>query len=204
MDSLSIVIPAYNEAPALGRVLSALRDLEAEVIVVDDGADDGTARVAEEHGARVERHERNQGKAAAMESGVRAAKGEILVFLDADLVGLTAEHVEQLWRPVAKGEADLVIGVFRGGRPQTDWAHRLSPNLSGQRALRAALAREFPFRKYAGYAVDRAMVRWARARGLRIRYVPLRGVTQVMKEEKRGFWRGVRLRIRMYREILGI
>jgi len=90
---LSVVIPAYRAEGHLGRCLDALsageQTAEAgrwEVIVVDDLSPDGTAALAEARGARVVRHEENRGAAAARNTGAAAARGEVLLFVDSDVV----------------------------------------------------------------------------------------------------------------------
>jgi Glycosyltransferases involved in cell wall biogenesis len=84
--TLSIILPARNEARSLQQLLPRLREVipEAELILVDDGSTDATAAVAEEAGARVIRHPYGMGNGAAIKSGARAATGDILVFMDAD------------------------------------------------------------------------------------------------------------------------
>jgi len=94
--ALSVVIPAYNQAGLLRHSLEALRNqtLDAhlyEVIVVDDGSTDDTAAVAaalemSDRHIRLLRHDRNRGRSAARNTGVRAARGEIVVFVDSDVV----------------------------------------------------------------------------------------------------------------------
>ena len=82
----SVVIPAKNEAGsilALIEKLLALPDLK-EIIVVDDGSNDGTGDIAESCGASVIRHPYSKGNGAAVKSGARAATGDILLFMDAD------------------------------------------------------------------------------------------------------------------------
>ncbi|MGB0752031.1 MAG: glycosyltransferase family 2 protein, partial [Gammaproteobacteria bacterium] len=86
MKSLSIVIPAKNESAAIGDVVAGARNKypEAEIIVVDDGSTDETAKVAEEAGAKVVRHPEGLGNGAAVKAGARAASGEIIALMDGD------------------------------------------------------------------------------------------------------------------------
>lgn len=88
---LSVVIPAHNEESRLPKTLAAVRDNlvrrpeRCEIIVVDDGSSDGTARVATDLGARLVRLNINQGKGAAVRAGVSAARGNFILISDADL-----------------------------------------------------------------------------------------------------------------------
>jgi glycosyltransferase involved in cell wall biosynthesis len=83
---ISIIIPAHNEAENIGALVREVRALypDAELIVVNDGSTDETAKVAHEAGAQVYSHPYNIGNGAAIKSGIRAASGDILVFMDAD------------------------------------------------------------------------------------------------------------------------
>lgn len=115
----AVVIPAKDEAERIGATVSAALKLPGVdlVVVVDDGSSDETGRVARAAGARVVRHSRNRGKAAAMESGAEAAglldadHARHLLFLDADL-GETAAAALPLIAPVRAGEADMTIATF--------------------------------------------------------------------------------------------
>ncbi len=126
----------------------------------------------------------------------------LVLLLDADLLGLKPEHLHALLAPVARGEAEMTVGVFRGGRLSTDLAMRLTPFLSGQRALATEALKGVPGLAGARYDLELLLTRHARARGWRVRYLPLPGVSQVMKEEKRGLLKGFLHRLRMYWEIL--
>jgi len=85
-QTLTIVIPAFNEEGAIGQVVTDVKQHypNAEVLVVDDGSQDATATLAAEAGARVIRHPYNKGNGAAVKTGIRAASGEIIVMLDGD------------------------------------------------------------------------------------------------------------------------
>ncbi|MDI6637302.1 MAG: glycosyltransferase family 2 protein [Bacillota bacterium] len=199
----AVIIPAYNEGARIGRVISAAlgAKLVSEVIVVSDGSTDNTADVARSLGVRVVELARNRGKGGAMKAGLAATSAEVVAFIDADLVGLTPDHVDELIRPVVSGEADATLGVFAGGRSSTTLAQRLTPGLSGQRAVRAVLLRDVPMED-ARFGVEVVLNRHLASCGARVKRVVLHGVSQVMKEEKRGGLKGFAARLRMYWEIV--
>ena len=96
---IAAVVPAYNEEARIGEVLRALLAAPelAEIVVVNDGSRDGTAAVARQfRTVRALDLPENRGKGAAMRCGALAAKAEVLLFLDADLIGLRPEHVSNL------------------------------------------------------------------------------------------------------------
>ena len=119
------IIPAFNEADRIAATVRAVQTLPGVdlVVVVDDGSPDATRTVPEAAGALVARHERNRGKAAALETGasvvaaVDAREGTVrhLLLVDADLAD-SAAGLLPLLGPIAEGEADLSIGVLP---PQT-------------------------------------------------------------------------------------
>ncbi|MGE5585429.1 MAG: glycosyltransferase family 2 protein [Bacillota bacterium] len=199
----AVIIPAYNEGARIGWVISAALGarLVSDVIVVSDGSTDNTADVARSLGVRVVELARNRGKGGAMKAGLTATSAEVVAFIDADLVGLMPEHVDELVRPVVSGEADATLGVFEGGRPSTTLAQKLTPGLSGQRAVRAALVRDVPMED-ARFGVEVMLNRHLASCGATVKRVVLHGVSQVMKEEKRGGLKGFAARLRMYWEIV--
>ena len=119
---VSIVIPAMNEAAAIGGVVSQLRGAAAwkEIIVVDDGSADETAVQARAAGACVVRHPYNKGNGAAVKTGIRHARGEFVLIIDAD-----GQHPPEDARRIAArlGDFDLVIGA-RNGATQASPARR--------------------------------------------------------------------------------
>lgn len=157
--TLSIILPAKNEAEGLRGTLPALRVAypDAEIIVVDDGSTDDTARVAREAGASVLSSPYSMGNGAAIKRGARAASGDILVFMDADGQH-GAGHVRALLDKLGEGY-DMVVGARdRSGQANlhrglangfynrlASWmtGHRIADLTSGFRAVRADKFREF-------------------------------------------------------------
>ncbi|MFO7311065.1 MAG: glycosyltransferase family 2 protein [Bacillota bacterium] len=201
---VAAVIPAYNEAANIARVLRPVvrSPVVDEVIVVCDGCEDDTAAVARRFPVKVVELPQNVGKGGAMMAGVHSTDARIILFLDADLIGLRQAHIRDLVEPVTSGTADMTLGVFDHGRLATDLAQRLAPFLSGQRAVRREVLEDIPDLEQTGFGVEVALSRYAERHGLRVVKVPLPGLAQVMKEEKAGLWRGFRARMRMYWEIL--
>lgn len=199
----AVLIPAYDEEATVATVVRvAVAAGVGAVLVIDDGSRDGTAAAARAAGAEVLRLDPNVGKGGAVAAGARARTEEVVVLLDADLTGLRPEHVRALAAPVAAGEADMTRGVFEGGRWVTTAAQHLAPLLNGQRALRRDLLLAVERLAESRYGVEVAITDHAKRHHWRTRDVPLQGVSQVMKEEKRGWWRGQRIRWGMYRDIL--
>ena len=110
-SSLSIILPARNEAPGLRRLLPALqkRYPDAEIIIVDDGSTDTTASLSTDSGARVISHPYSKGNGAAIKSGARHASGETLVFMDSDGQH-QVEDIQPLLDRLSEGY-DMAIGA---------------------------------------------------------------------------------------------
>jgi glycosyltransferase involved in cell wall biosynthesis len=118
---VSLVVPAYNEASTIETLLRRLDAVPFphEVIVVDDGSNDGTADlVAARDGVRLIRRPCNAGKGAAVRDGIAATSGELVVIQDADLE-YDPGDLPRLLEPMVEGHADAVYGTrLRGGEPQ--------------------------------------------------------------------------------------
>ena len=197
MSRAAAIVPAKDEAERVGATVAALRSLPdvALVVVVDDGSTDSTAQVAAEAGALVVRHALNQGKAAALTTGVaRLAEEEtrqgvdpfVLLFADADLEG-SAAHLGPLLEPVLGRAADLAVAnipraasshgsgrVVRLARGQIEslTGRRISQPLNGMRALtREAFGWATPLAP--GWGVEAAMLVDVLRAGGRVVEVPV-------------------------------
>jgi glycosyltransferase involved in cell wall biosynthesis len=123
---LSVIIPVYNEVESIEVILNRVNDtkLVSEIVVVDDGSKDGTRdklrTLDGKNNVKVILHERNQGKGAAVRTGMKAATGEIFLIQDADLE-YDPRDFPELLRPIEEGIADVVYGSRFLGR-----AHRVT------------------------------------------------------------------------------
>ena len=202
---VAAIIPAYNEEARIAAVLHALigASVVDEVIVVNDGSTDATASAASAvPGVQVITLPRNKGKGGAMREGATRTQADVLLFFDADLIGLTPRHVQDLLAPVCSGEATMAMGIFKGGRLWTDMAQFFAPAITGQRAIKREVFLHIPDLESVGYGIELAINDYVHSQGMIRKDVTLRGVTHPMKEEKLGWTRGVASRARMYWQML--
>ena len=186
-------IAAYNEARYVGSIVLQARQYVDEVIVVDDGSTDNTARVADLAGATVIRHAANRGKGAAIQSilaEARKRKPDILVLLDAD-----SQHdpneIPALTKPISEG-FDLVIGSREAQKDRTPRYRRIGQKVifrstrlasktnivdseSGFRALSPKAIKKLDL-KAKGFAIESEMITSAADKKLRISEVPISNI----------------------------
>lgn len=190
--SISVLIPAYNEADRIARTVRAALALPcvAEVIVISDGSRDATVQAASQAGAaQVINLPVNQGKAAALDAGLAAASAPYILMLDADL-GDSAALAAPLIEPVLSGNCDMTVAVFpeltrpgKGGGMglalrlarfglKVLTGQRFIAPLSGQRALRREIVESMGgFGQ--GFGVETRLSGWAGAGGWRVQEIPL-------------------------------
>jgi glycosyltransferase involved in cell wall biosynthesis len=207
--AVTALLPAYNEAKNIAQVLKVLCEVVelGEIIVVDDGSADDTAAIVQawagqDPRVRLIRHPANRGKGEAVFTGANATRATFLLMVDSDLRGLSPGHIRELIRPVLEGQADMTLGLFRGGQWNTTLSHRLTPWLTGQRCFRTSLLRFVSVPAAAGYGVETALTIAARQRGYRTVKVPWPGVSHPPSEYHRGLLNGVNTRGRMYAQII--
>ena len=149
MQSVTILIPAYNEEPRIGAVLDVVCSYprEKHIIVIDDGSQDDTYKAAKRDSVKVLRHEENLGKGAALQTGIdHAEEPHFWVFLDADLINLGHHHIDALLAPLEENpEVGMTIGMFQsGGKKNVDLAQRYFSILNGQRGLADFFVKSLP------------------------------------------------------------
>lgn len=203
--SVAVIIPAYNEEPRVGSVVKAAIDsgVADRVVVVDDGSTDRTAEKATLSGAEVLRKNKNEGKGAAVQDGIKSVEADIYILLDADLYGLKPMHIKKLLEALLRDPKNgMALGRLTGGRLATNISHFFTPNITGQRAMRRELALKLPDLKPLGFAVELFLNDFCRKNGYRLVYVNLEGLSQYLKEEKIGLLKGFLFRLKMYWDII--
>lgn len=196
---ISVVLPAKNEEAAIGPTVAAVMETisqghhEWEVIVVDDGSTDGTARIAREAGARVIAHPYSKGNGAAIKTGARAAAGTVIVFMDAD-----GQHdpqdIPRLLGSVTQG-ADMAVGARQKGSQASigrgvankfynqlaSWmtGHKVEDLTSGFRAVRASRFREFLYLLPNGFSYPTTCTMAFFRAGYSVTYVPIHAAKRI-------------------------
>jgi glycosyltransferase involved in cell wall biosynthesis len=201
-----VVIPARNEASTVAGVVRAALGAEGvgTVFVVDDGSTDETAAVARRAGAEVVAVLASDApghKGRALAAGMAASNAEVVVFFDADLTGVVPEHFEELAAPVLDGPFALSCGVLSYGPIRDPLFMRLPP-ITGLRALRRELFEAVDLANSRGFQIEilinEALVR----RGWPSSVRSLAGLHHRTKVAKRGWRRGLRASLAMWRDLL--
>ncbi len=207
MSKISCIICAFNEEPRINTVLSAINGhpLIDEVIVIDDGSTDGTDNVVRKHEwAKLIVHEKNMGKSQAMCTGILAAQNSQIMFLDADLIGITKENITSLAMPVVEGKSDITISL----RQNSLWIYRFIglDFVSGERVMDRKYIMENmeEIKKLPGYGIEVFMNRLMINHKLRISIVDWNNVRLATKQQKLGFWKGTVGEIKMLRQIMKV
>jgi len=212
---LSIVLPARNEAPALEKLLPVLRErfAQAQIIVVNDGSTDDTSALCARCGVEEVRHRYSVGNGGAVKSGARAARGEVIVFMDADGQHDPAD-IPRLLARLAEGY-DMVVGARDGGSQASvgrSLANRLYNRIasymtgqkildltSGFRAVRAARFREFLFLLPNGFSYPTSITMAFFRAGYGVTYEPIVAARRTGRSHIRPLHDGARFLLIIFR-----
>jgi polyisoprenyl-phosphate glycosyltransferase len=202
------IVPAFNEEKNVGEVLKVLLSSKyfSEVILVDDGSTDKTSAIGEKMGVKVVRLEKNGGKGNAMRKGVESVDAEIIIFFDADLTGLSKNHISLLSEPILSGKAAMCIGLRGRLWNLPKLIVKIDPLLAigGERAVKKDLFEKISDKLLSGFSVETVLNYYCLKNKLSIEYVPLENLKMVIKEKKWGFVKGFSSRINMIFEIIKI
>ena len=212
---LTVLLPAYHEERVIGRVVADIRELypdpaEVEVLVVDDGSKDGTATAAAAAGARVVRHPYNKGNGAAIKTGIRAARGDVIVMMDADGQH-NPQDIPRLVDPINQGY-DMVVGARDRGSQK--WYRLLANTIynvlasyltsfrvedltSGFRAIRRDLALQFCYLLPNTFSYPATLTMAVIKAGYSLKYVEIHAAERVGKSKIKLFRDGARFLIIM-------
>lgn len=213
--SLSIVIPAKNEAAAIAKVVELARERypDAEIIVVDDGSTDATAETARTAGAKVISHPESLGNGAAVKNGARAATGEIIAFLDGD-----GQHDPRMLEPLLQ-KIDEGYDMAVGARDSGSHANigRLFANglyngiasmmsgrkildlTSGFRVARAEKFKQFLYLLPNGFSYPTTITMAFLRSGYPVTFVPIIASNRVGKSHIRPFRDGIRFLVIIFK-----
>jgi len=207
-NSISIIIPAKNEAGVIGRLVTDIRRLhpDAEILIVNDGSDDDTAELAHAAGASIVNHPISLGNGAAVKSGARAATGDILVMMDGD----GQHNPEDIASLVAKLDEgyDMAIGARDSGShagmgrlaanglynvfASLISGHRIPDLTSGFRATRADYFRRFLYLLPNGFSYPTTITMAFLRSGFPVTFVPIKAEKRTGKSHIRPIRDGLR------------
>ncbi|WP_440998173.1 glycosyltransferase family 2 protein [Arhodomonas sp. SL1] len=215
-EKLSVVIPAKNESRNLRPLISKIKevlDRESEIIVVDDGSNDQSGSIAEEIGAKLISRAYSSGNGAAIKSGARRARGDVIIFMDGD-----GQHdpndIPRLLHVVATG-SDMAVGARRSGSQGSIGrrfanafynrlasymtGHRVQDLTSGFRAVRANKFREFLYLLPNGFSYPTTITMAFFRAGYSVEYVPITAAKREGKSHIRPLHDGLRFLVIIFK-----
>lgn len=204
MKSISCIIPAYNEAERIIHVVRiALKNpFIGQVIVVNDGSIDKTESVLKDiQGIELISYPKNRGKSHAVMLGLKAARNDIVLTLDSDLVGLNPEDINSLLEPVISGKADTSMSL----RKNSLLIYKMAgiDFVSGERCFRKDIIKDFDqLDTIPGYGLELFLNRIFIENKMKIKVVNWPNVSIVNKSAKLGKRAGLKGEFKMLKELI--
>jgi glycosyltransferase involved in cell wall biosynthesis len=203
---ISVVIAAYNEEPRIAKVLKIVEHhpLVNEVIVINDGSTDKTSSVVKKYAVRLIENPKNMGKTLSVKRGIEAAKNDIIMLLDADLIGLDSDSITKLAIPVLENKVDWVISIRKNSAgfmklAKMDW-------ISGERVVPKSLLldKQIWSRPDVSYGLETLMNKSLLEKNTTFRSVYLPSLTITPKAKKIGLIKGTIGEFKMFSQIFRV
>lgn len=203
---ISCVIPAYNEETRIRTVLDVVSNYKnfLEIIIINDGSEDNTLCVVKNYISNSNANIKlidlkiNTGKTNAVKVGVESSNGNVLVFVDADLRGLTHDHLNRLIYPIITGGYGLTILDRPKDRSSIIGWTGLTRLFGGERALWKEEFLKMDIPDEAGYSLETLMNMHFLKKGIKVKTVYAKGLDTAHHMEKDGLIKGVKLYLRMF------
>ncbi len=188
--SITVIVPVFNEEKTVAKVIHTLLSYPgfSQIICVNDGSKDRSHQVLQQFGSRIRLIDfnENRGKGQALAAGIGEAEGDLVVFVDADFINLTHDHLEALLAPIWNGKADAVLGYPKRGEMPNLTAHLTGERVYYKSDLLPLLDEIAPSR----FGVE--VLLNERFQGKRVKMVPLQDLVGLTKCEKRKPFQAIR------------
>ncbi len=212
---ITIILPAKNEAQGLSKTLPSIKNQlpDAEIIVVNDASTDNTAEVCKQHNVTLITHHYSRGNGAAIKTGARSAKGDILIFMDADGQH-RPEDLQELLEKLHEGY-DMVIGSRNSNTHAGKYrrfgnklynriasmvtGHRIDDLTSGFRAVKADLFKDFIHLLPNGFSYPTTITMAFFRSGYAVAYVPINAERRLGKSHIKLVKDGIRFLLIIFR-----
>ena len=188
---VTAVVPVYNEERTVKGVLDVLLSSKRidNIIVIDGGSTDNTPSILKKYKIkkmRIMRLKKPEGKGGAVKTVTKNIKSEIILFFDADLIGLRKEHVEKLLEPVVNEGAAMVIGLRDKGNAIANMLMPYFPLTGGERAISTNVFMEIRKNKLIeGWGIESVMNDYCKKKKLKIAKVMLDGMDHIGLQTKK-------------------